>query len=200
MRLQIREGNLKSDAKTVETRFALPVPPQRNRVSHELETGCDTDTRRNLRQGRDTPLWIGEVRVENLELRVELSPPFNSPFDELQSRAAISILPRSAENPRVMANTVVGALRHPAKKVLKEDCVVKLRLRENEHIAEAVKRFRKLVEHAGIKKEMRRREYYEKPSEIKRRATRRAERRTKMQRMVATGGGTGRPAGGSAGM
>ncbi len=65
--------------------------------------------------------------------------------------------------------------------------MVKLRLRENEHIAEAVKRFRKLVEHAGIKKEMRRREYYEKPSEIKRRARRRAERRTRMQRLVAGG-------------
>lgn len=66
--------------------------------------------------------------------------------------------------------------------------MVKLRLRENEHIAEAVKRFRKLVEHAGIKKEMRRREYYEKPSEIKRRATRRAERRSKVQRILAAGG------------
>lgn len=67
--------------------------------------------------------------------------------------------------------------------------MVKLRLRENEYIADAVKRFRKLVEHAGIKKEMRRREYYEKPSEIKRRSRRRAERRARMQRMV--GGTTG---------
>jgi small subunit ribosomal protein S21 len=66
--------------------------------------------------------------------------------------------------------------------------VVKLRLRENEYISDAVKRFRKLVEHAGIKKEMRRREYYEKPSEIKRRARRRAERRARMQRLVAGGG------------
>jgi small subunit ribosomal protein S21 len=63
--------------------------------------------------------------------------------------------------------------------------VVKLRLRENEHISEAVKRFRKLVEHAGIKKEMRRREYYEKPSEIRRRARRRAERRSRIQRIIA---------------
>lgn len=62
--------------------------------------------------------------------------------------------------------------------------MVKLRLREGEPISEAVKRFRKLVEHAGIKKEMRRREYYEKPSETRRRARRRAERRGKMQRMV----------------
>ena len=30
--------------------------------------------------------------------------------------------------------------------------MVKLRLRENEHISDAVKRFRKLVEHAGISK------------------------------------------------
>lgn len=66
--------------------------------------------------------------------------------------------------------------------------MVKLRLRENEYISDAVKRFRKLVEHAGIKKEMRRREYYEKPSEIKRRSRRRAERRARMQRMVAGGG------------
>lgn len=63
--------------------------------------------------------------------------------------------------------------------------MVKLRLRENEHISEAVKRFRKLVEHAGIKKEMRRREYYEKPSEINRRSRRRAERRARIQRMIA---------------
>jgi small subunit ribosomal protein S21 len=61
--------------------------------------------------------------------------------------------------------------------------VVKLRLREHESISDAVKRFRKLVEHAGIKKEMRRREYYEKPSDQRRRARRRAERRARMLRM-----------------
>lgn len=61
--------------------------------------------------------------------------------------------------------------------------MVKLRLRENEHISDAVKRFRKLVEHAGIKKEMRRREYYEKPSDSRRRARRRAERRARMAQM-----------------
>jgi small subunit ribosomal protein S21 len=61
--------------------------------------------------------------------------------------------------------------------------VVKLRLRENEAISDAVKRFRKLVEHAGIKKEMRRREYYEKPSDHRRRARRRAERRARLARL-----------------
>ncbi|MCA9103121.1 MAG: 30S ribosomal protein S21 [Planctomycetales bacterium] len=55
--------------------------------------------------------------------------------------------------------------------------VVKLRVRENESIQEAVRRFRKLVERSGIKKEMRRKEYYEKPSDTRRRARLRAERR-----------------------
>ena len=46
--------------------------------------------------------------------------------------------------------------------------MVKLTLRDRESIQEAVRRFRKLVERSGLKKEMRRREYYEKPSETKR--------------------------------
>lgn len=64
--------------------------------------------------------------------------------------------------------------------------MVKLRLRDNESIGDAVKRFRKLVEHAGIKKEMRRREYYEKPSDQKRRSRRRAERRARLSRFGGT--------------
>ncbi len=60
--------------------------------------------------------------------------------------------------------------------------MVKLLVREKESIQEAVRRFRKLVERSGIKKEMRRREYYEKPSEIKHRARLRAERRNRRVR------------------
>jgi small subunit ribosomal protein S21 len=63
--------------------------------------------------------------------------------------------------------------------------MVKLLVRDKESIQEAVRRFRKLVERSGIKKEMRRREYYEKPSETKRRARLRAERRSKRNRMLA---------------
>ena len=62
--------------------------------------------------------------------------------------------------------------------------MVKLTVRDRESIQEAVRRFRKLVERSGIKKEMRRREYYEKPSEIRRRARLRAERRTRRTRPV----------------
>ena len=66
--------------------------------------------------------------------------------------------------------------------------MVKLTLREKESIQEAVRRFRKLIERSGIKKEMRRREYYEKPSEIKRRSRIRAERRSRRDRLI--GGST----------
>jgi small subunit ribosomal protein S21 len=62
--------------------------------------------------------------------------------------------------------------------------VVKLTLREKESVQEAVRRFRKLVERSGIKKEMRRKEFYEKPSEIKRRAKIRAERRNRRIRIM----------------
>ena len=64
--------------------------------------------------------------------------------------------------------------------------MVKLTLRDKESAQEAVRRFRKLVERSGIKKEMRVREFYEKPSEIKRRARLRAERRTRRERFFAT--------------
>lgn len=62
--------------------------------------------------------------------------------------------------------------------------MVKLRLRDNESVQDAVRRFRKLVEHSGVKKEMRRREFYEKPSDMKRRERRRAERRARMNQLL----------------
>ncbi|QDU81948.1 30S ribosomal protein S21 [Polystyrenella longa] len=62
--------------------------------------------------------------------------------------------------------------------------MVKLRLRDNESVQDAVKRFRKLVEHAGVKKEMRRREYYEKPSDARRRTRLRAVRRARLSNML----------------
>ena len=64
--------------------------------------------------------------------------------------------------------------------------MVKLTVRDKESIQEAVRRFRKLVERSGIKKEMRRKEYYEKPSETRRRARLRAERRTRRMRTPTT--------------
>ncbi len=60
--------------------------------------------------------------------------------------------------------------------------MVFMRLRDRESIQEAVRRFRKIVERSGLKREMRRREYYEKPSAIKRRARLRVERRANIAR------------------
>ena len=62
--------------------------------------------------------------------------------------------------------------------------MVRLFVRDRESIQEAVRRFRKLVERSGLKREMRRREYYEKPSETKRRARLRAERRARNARQA----------------
>jgi len=66
--------------------------------------------------------------------------------------------------------------------------VVKLVIRDKESIQEAVRRFRKLIERSGLKKEMRRREHFEKPSEIKRRAKLRAIHRCKHLQRLATEG------------
>ncbi len=65
--------------------------------------------------------------------------------------------------------------------------MVKLRLRDNESVQDAVRRFRKLVEHAGIKKELRKREFFEKPSEERRRERRRAHRRASTMNELARG-------------
>ena len=64
--------------------------------------------------------------------------------------------------------------------------MVKIVLRERESVQEAVRRFRKLVERTGLKRELRRRERYEKPSAIKRKAKIRAIRKTKATAMSAT--------------
>ena len=64
--------------------------------------------------------------------------------------------------------------------------MVKLTLRDRESAQEAVRRFRKLVERSGVKKEIRIREFYEKPSETKRRARLRAQRRGRRDRLMAS--------------
>jgi small subunit ribosomal protein S21 len=66
------------------------------------------------------------------------------------------------------------------------ELMVKLLVREKESIQEAVRRFKKLVERSGIKREMRRREYYEKPSEVRRRARLRAEMRSRTKRRTTS--------------
>lgn len=82
------------------------------------------------------------------------------------------------------SHAVTNRAEHGRAKNTKGVSVVKLNVRDRESIQEAVRRFRKLVERSGIKKEMRRREYYEKPSETRRRARLRAERRARRTRLL----------------
>ncbi len=58
-----------------------------------------------------------------------------------------------------------------------------MKVRERESIQETVRRFRKLVERSGLKKDIRKREYYVKPSEINRLARARAARRAKAAKL-----------------
>jgi len=54
---------------------------------------------------------------------------------------------------------------------------IRIKSRGGEHVEGMMKRFKKLCEKEGLTKDIRSREYYEKPSERKRRASRKAEGR-----------------------
>ena len=62
--------------------------------------------------------------------------------------------------------------------------MVKIVLRERESAQEAVRRLRKILDRSGLKRELRRRERYEKPSDVRRKAKMRAIRRTKAQALA----------------
>ena len=47
---------------------------------------------------------------------------------------------------------------------------LRMRVHEREPIGSALRRFKRLLERSGLKKELRKRKYYEKPSEARRRA------------------------------
>ncbi len=48
---------------------------------------------------------------------------------------------------------------------------LRMRVHDKEPIAQAMRRFKKLIERSGMQKELRAHEYYEKPCEVRRRAT-----------------------------
>jgi small subunit ribosomal protein S21 len=47
---------------------------------------------------------------------------------------------------------------------------LRMRVHDREPIGAALRRFKKLLERSGMKKELRKRKYYEKPCEVRRRA------------------------------
>jgi small subunit ribosomal protein S21 len=61
---------------------------------------------------------------------------------------------------------------------------LRMRVYEREPIAAALRRFRKLLERSGQTKELRKREHYEKPCDVRRRAAQRKQnaiRKAKLQ-------------------
>ena len=56
--------------------------------------------------------------------------------------------------------------------------MIKVRPRGNESVHQMLKRFKRLCQREGLTRDIKRHSYYEKPSERKRRQTRKAQRRT----------------------
>ena len=52
--------------------------------------------------------------------------------------------------------------------------MIRVKVRSNESIEQMVRRFKKLCEKEGLTKDIKRKEFYEKPSERRRRAARKA--------------------------
>ncbi len=62
--------------------------------------------------------------------------------------------------------------------------MIKVRPRGNESIQQLLKRFKRLCQREGLTRDMKRHSYYEKPSERKRRQSRKSIRRTDMIEMT----------------
>lgn len=63
---------------------------------------------------------------------------------------------------------------------------IKMRVHDREPIIVALRRFKKLIERSGLKKELRKHEYYEKPCELRRRALARKQRAIRKATMQQT--------------
>ena len=61
---------------------------------------------------------------------------------------------------------------------------IKVKARPNETVEQLLRRLKKICEKEGLNKEIKRHSYYEKPSEIRRRARLRAERRARRNRQL----------------
>ena len=64
-----------------------------------------------------------------------------------------------------------------------EQALIKVRPRGNESIQQMLKRFKRLCQREGLTRDMKRHSYYEKPSERKRRQTRKAIRKLEKDQM-----------------
>lgn len=65
--------------------------------------------------------------------------------------------------------------------------MIKIRPRGNESIQQMLKRFKRMCQREGLTRDMKRHSYYEKPSERKRRQTRKAARKVERDDMPQQG-------------
>ena len=63
---------------------------------------------------------------------------------------------------------------------------LRMRVYDREPISMALRRFKKLLERSGMKKELRKRKYYEKPCEARRRAELRKQSAIRKAKMMTT--------------
>jgi small subunit ribosomal protein S21 len=70
-----------------------------------------------------------------------------------------------------------------------EDCVVEIQLGENDRLDWALKQFRRRMIRSGLFKDMRRKRFYEKPSEARKAKSKAAQRRRAKDRRSARRGG-----------
>ncbi len=73
---------------------------------------------------------------------------------------------------------------------------IRVKSRGNETAEQMLRRFKKMCEREGITKDLKKRQYYEKPSEIKRRETIRGPQRTFTMRSEGSSGRDGMSSGG----
>jgi small subunit ribosomal protein S21 len=64
---------------------------------------------------------------------------------------------------------------------------LRMRVHDREPIGAALRRFKKLLERSGLTKELRKRKYYEKPSEVRRRSKLRKLSAIRKGRLKASG-------------
>ena len=62
---------------------------------------------------------------------------------------------------------------------------IRIKARHGEHIGQMMRRFKKLCEKEGLTKDVKKRQYYEKPSERSRREARKLEARVARQAMMS---------------
>ncbi|MHC4948797.1 MAG: 30S ribosomal protein S21 [Planctomycetota bacterium] len=74
---------------------------------------------------------------------------------------------------------------------------IRIKARHNESVEQMLRRFKKLCEKEGLTKEIKKKQYFEKPSERRRRAQRKTAARLARLKLIASGAIPRRPARGT---